>query len=264
MTEKVQRLRLTFARDDGARYLTHLDVMRMWERVLKRADLPLAYSEGFTPRPRIALAAPLAVGMTSECDLLEIITVQRLPVPSLSQRLPPQLPAGFRLLDVREVPLGHPFAAVHGSCRLLRSQRSRRPLASGLVRRCRGPPRPRRDPLGAHARRRTAPLRPPAADPRHRSESRPTARPPACVSSSATTRRARGGPSRSPARSEPKSRPRASIAPTWSSTSRRSPAPPTAPPARRTSPRGIRHAPRHPRPPRAVPGQSGRPQSGSR
>ena len=108
MTDKVQRLRLTFARDDAARYLTHLDVMRMWERVLKRAALPVAYSEGFSPRPRIAIAVPLAVGMTSDCELLEMIMLERVPLQRFHDAVPPQLPAGFRLRDVQEVPVGQP------------------------------------------------------------------------------------------------------------------------------------------------------------
>ena len=108
MADKVQRLRLTFARDDDARYLSHLDVMRMWERALKRAGLPLAYSEGFSPRPRIAVAAPLAVGVTSEAELIELLTVERLPLARLLDEVPTQLPSGFRLLDVQEVAMGHP------------------------------------------------------------------------------------------------------------------------------------------------------------
>ena len=108
MTGKSQRLRLTFARDAAVRYITHLDVMRMWERALKRAALPLAYSEGFTPRPRIALAAPLAVGMTSECELIELITAERVPLGRVGDDVPAELPAGFRLLGVDEVPMGLP------------------------------------------------------------------------------------------------------------------------------------------------------------
>ncbi|MXY79839.1 MAG: DUF2344 domain-containing protein [Chloroflexi bacterium] len=108
MTGPRQRLRLTFARDAPVRYITHLDVMRMWERVLKRAALPLAYSEGFTPRPRIALAAPLAVGMTSECELIEVITEEHVPLDRVRDGVPGELPAGFRLLDVAEVAAGLP------------------------------------------------------------------------------------------------------------------------------------------------------------
>ena len=108
MSARVQRLRLTFARDHAARYITHLDGMRMWERLLKRAALPLAYSEGFTPRPRIALAAPLAVGMTSECELIEITTSERVAPARIRECIPPHMPDGFRLLGAVEVPLGLP------------------------------------------------------------------------------------------------------------------------------------------------------------
>ena len=108
MATRVQRLRLTFARDDGLKYITHLDVMRAWERALRRAQLPVAYSEGFTPRPRIAIAAPLAVGVTSECELLELFCSERIPLARVQHDLPPQLPNGIRLLRVDEVPLGLP------------------------------------------------------------------------------------------------------------------------------------------------------------
>ena len=108
MVDKVQRLRLTFTRDDEARYLSHLDVMRMWERALKRAGLPIAYSEGFSPRPRIAVAAPIAVGVTSQAELIELLTVERLPLRRVLDEVPSQLPQGFRLLDVQEVARGHP------------------------------------------------------------------------------------------------------------------------------------------------------------
>ena len=55
---QVQRLRVRFGADGALRYVSHLDVMRVWERVCKRAGLPLSHSQGFSPRPKIALAAP--------------------------------------------------------------------------------------------------------------------------------------------------------------------------------------------------------------
>ena len=58
---KVQRLRVTFTRGEQVKYITHLDLMRFWERALRRAEIPVAYSEGFSPHPQLALAAPLAV-----------------------------------------------------------------------------------------------------------------------------------------------------------------------------------------------------------
>src|SRR4030042_1136628 len=68
----MQRLRLKFSRGQELKFLSHLDLMRLWERALRRAGLPLAYSEGFTPHPQIALAAPLLVGVTSDAELMDV------------------------------------------------------------------------------------------------------------------------------------------------------------------------------------------------
>ncbi|MFH1087432.1 MAG: TIGR03936 family radical SAM-associated protein, partial [Chloroflexota bacterium] len=57
------RLRLKFGRDRSLRFISHLDLMRLWERAFRRAGVPLAYSQGFTPHPSISLAAPLALGV---------------------------------------------------------------------------------------------------------------------------------------------------------------------------------------------------------
>ena len=62
----MQRLRATFSRGERTKYITHLDLMRFWERAFRRARVPIAHSEGFRPHPRFALAAPLPVGVTSD------------------------------------------------------------------------------------------------------------------------------------------------------------------------------------------------------
>ena len=72
MSAKLQRLRVTFTRGEEMKYITHLDLMRFWERALRRAELPVAYSEGFSPHAQIALAAPLPVGTTSDCELMDV------------------------------------------------------------------------------------------------------------------------------------------------------------------------------------------------
>ena len=105
---KVQRLRVTFARDEEQKYITHLDLMRAWERVLERARVPVALSEGFSPRPRIALAAPLAVGVTSDCEVLDVFLSERMPLAQFIVDIQAQLPNGIRLIDVTETPLGMP------------------------------------------------------------------------------------------------------------------------------------------------------------
>jgi radical SAM-linked protein len=105
---KVQRLRVTFARGDLLRYITHLDLMRTWERALKRAALPVAYSEGFTRHPQIALAAPLPVGATGEGELMDVFLEEAIAPAAFAERLAVQTPPGLEVREVVEVPLTWP------------------------------------------------------------------------------------------------------------------------------------------------------------
>ena len=107
-SDAVQRLQIRFAAEGPLRYVSHLDLMRVWERVCKRAGLPLASSRGFSPRPKIALAAPLAVGVTSECELLDLLLTERVDLEETARSLAPELTAGLRLIEVSESPLKQP------------------------------------------------------------------------------------------------------------------------------------------------------------
>ncbi len=68
-----QRLRITFTRDETLKYIGHLDMARTWQRIARRANLPLAYSEGFNPQPRLSFAAALPVGCTSDHEELDMV-----------------------------------------------------------------------------------------------------------------------------------------------------------------------------------------------
>lgn len=104
----MQRLRLRFGRGEEVKYIAHLDVMRFWERALRRANISLAYTQGFTPHPRISLAAPLPVGVTSEAELMDVWLYGRMPPQSFIMRVKKQLPHGFDIFDVWEVGLNMP------------------------------------------------------------------------------------------------------------------------------------------------------------
>jgi radical SAM-linked protein len=105
---KVQRLRVTFTRGDLLRYITHLDLMRSWERAIKRAGLPLAHSEGFTRHPQIALAAPLPVGATAEGELMDVFLEAVMTPAEFHERLAAQTPPGLTVEQVEEVLLNLP------------------------------------------------------------------------------------------------------------------------------------------------------------
>jgi radical SAM-linked protein len=95
----MQRLRLKFSRGEELKFLSHLDLMRLWERALRRAELPLAYSEGFSPHPQIALAAPLSVGVTSQAELMDVSLSRWVPPQSFITQVSEQLPCGIDLLE---------------------------------------------------------------------------------------------------------------------------------------------------------------------
>lgn len=104
----MQRLRIAFGRGEGARYLSHLEMMRMWERAFRRAGWRLAYSQGFRPHPKISFAAALPVGVAGREELLEVHLEQPRPPADAPRELARQLPQGFEVRAVEEVPLGEP------------------------------------------------------------------------------------------------------------------------------------------------------------
>jgi len=96
----MQRLRIRFSRGEEIKYISHLDIMRLWERALRRARIPLAYSEGFNPRPRISLAAPLSVGVTSEAELMDIFLSKMVSPHWFTAAVSQQLSRGIEILEV--------------------------------------------------------------------------------------------------------------------------------------------------------------------
>lgn len=102
------RMRLEFNRGEEAKFASHLDLMRSWHRTFRRSGLPLAYSEGFNPRPRISLAAPLPVGVTSTAELMDVHLTRRIFSLTLLKALAPQCPPGLSVRSAEEVPLSLP------------------------------------------------------------------------------------------------------------------------------------------------------------
>jgi len=106
--QPVQRLRLVFCKGAEIKYISHLDLMRAWERALRRAGLPLAHSQGFNPRPRLFFAAALPVGFTGRAEMLDILLERRMELHDFAARLRVQLPVGLWLESVNEVPMALP------------------------------------------------------------------------------------------------------------------------------------------------------------
>jgi radical SAM-linked protein len=97
------RIRITFSKQGPLRYTGHLDLHRLWERAARRAELPLAYSQGFHPQPKMNLAAALPLGFSSRCELLDMRLEQDVPLEGLRERLNATLPTGVQVLDIQPV-----------------------------------------------------------------------------------------------------------------------------------------------------------------
>jgi radical SAM-linked protein len=97
------RIRITFVKQGALRYTGHLDLHKLWERAARRAQLPLAYSQGFHPQPKMNMAAALPLGFSSRCEVLDMKLEQEISLGSLATRLNETLPSGLRVLEVQQV-----------------------------------------------------------------------------------------------------------------------------------------------------------------
>src|SRR5512145_2496762 len=97
------RIRITFAKTTAMRYTGHLDLYRTWERTMRRARLPLAYTQGFRPHPRINLASALPLGFTGEREVVDIWLEQELPVDHIVEALQDASPPGLQVLEVESL-----------------------------------------------------------------------------------------------------------------------------------------------------------------
>ena len=99
----MQRLRLTFAKTAAMRFTGHLDLHTTWERTLRRARLPLAYSQGFHPQPKIQLASALPLGFTSDYELVDVWLETTQDVAQARAQLEQAAPPGIVIQAVEEV-----------------------------------------------------------------------------------------------------------------------------------------------------------------
>jgi radical SAM-linked protein len=97
------RIRITFSKTEAMRYTGHLDLHRAWERTMRRAKLPLAYSLGFTPHPKITLASALPLGFTGEREVVDVWLEYDLPIEDIQAHLVYASPPGIEIRQVEQV-----------------------------------------------------------------------------------------------------------------------------------------------------------------
>lgn len=95
--------RLLFQKTGNAVWISHLDLMRLFQRAFKRAGLPLTHTQGFNPRPSVSIALPLSVGVESMCELLDFdLDGEKISCEQIKERLNHSLISGVKVTDVYE------------------------------------------------------------------------------------------------------------------------------------------------------------------
>lgn len=93
--------RILFEKTGDGIWISHLDLMRLFQRTFKRGGMNLKHTQGFNPRAMVSIALPLSVGVESKCEILDFELVdQQLPFDEIKQRLNQTMPVGVRVLDV--------------------------------------------------------------------------------------------------------------------------------------------------------------------
>lgn len=93
-------IRIFFTKTGTARFISHLDVNRMMQRALKRAELPVWYTQGFNPHMYLTFALPLSLGQESLCESMDLRLDEPMPLDEVQRRLQQVLPDGFSVTGV--------------------------------------------------------------------------------------------------------------------------------------------------------------------
>ena len=95
------KIRLKYEKGDEIKYISHLDMLKLFERASRRCELPIAYTEGFNPRPRLVFGNPLPVGVTSESEFVDIYLTEDMKPEELRDKLNEVMPKGARIIEGR-------------------------------------------------------------------------------------------------------------------------------------------------------------------
>lgn len=96
-------IRIKYGKNKIGKFISHLDLARAWERTFRRAGIPIAYSQGFNPHPRISFGSALAVGVTSTGEYLDIVLKNDFLLKEMKERLENYLPRGIEIIDLVEI-----------------------------------------------------------------------------------------------------------------------------------------------------------------
>ena len=94
----MERVRIQYAKTETLRYTGNLDIHKAWERTLRRSRLPMAYSQGFHPQPRLIQACPLPLGITSLAEVIDVWLDEDIPLDLVEPALRRAVPPGIEII----------------------------------------------------------------------------------------------------------------------------------------------------------------------
>ena len=106
----MSKMIIKFEKDDCVKFVSHLDLIRVFDRAMRRAELPMGYSQGFNPHPLMTFAHPLGVGVASCGELMEMTLAESVDPEVFKLKLNEQMPEGFKITEVKEIPGKNNFA----------------------------------------------------------------------------------------------------------------------------------------------------------
>jgi radical SAM-linked protein len=101
----MQRIRISYNKGIELQYTGNLDMHKVWERIFRRACLPLAYSQGFHPQPKLQQAAPLPLGFTSKAEILDVWLDSDESIEEISKKIVSTAQPGITVREVKNIPL---------------------------------------------------------------------------------------------------------------------------------------------------------------
>lgn len=106
--KSIQRIRFRMSRKGDVRFLSHLEQIEMVRRMIRRANLPVAFTSGFHPQMRSSFGPAISVGYESECELFDVELARRLEPAQALERMSREVPEGFSILKAVRVPIFFP------------------------------------------------------------------------------------------------------------------------------------------------------------
>ena len=98
----MRKVRVMYKKEGRAVYISHLDIMRTFQRVLTRAGIAVKHTEGFNPHPYISIALPLSLGYSGECEFLDMVITDEMKNAEIVSRMNATLPEGIEVIKVYE------------------------------------------------------------------------------------------------------------------------------------------------------------------